>query len=465
MTPRLKARAFCAVAAAGLAAFAVSAAPAAADFSEAFQEDCSGSNIDGRGATFVEQAHLNALDGWIAGFNTELCDSIGVTYNNNTVGPAGQGQGETGSGAGRRTFGETGGWNTTGVRHTNIRYAGTDDAPTASQEADIEDGVVADPNDTGVLHSIPVTAGAIPVIVNFPNGCTIPAGAQFKPNADGTTRFATDNALWEAAWAGEISTWGDLLPGIGGAGCDTKPIKRVVRQDASGTTLNFKIWLNSQDNPDDNPTNWPSFYGPPNSQNLAWPNNAGGTAVLRSASSGNGPLADVVLANDGSIGYSDLATARSKGFTMTPGGGDDTFWVPLANGSGSLRDPQSNGVGFKSTSGIAQRGADCGRANFNAQPSTLNNWNLVFAINPPQGYAVCALTYVIAWDDYCDVYGTSDAEQARARSTKDYLNYILNAGQAKVKALDYSPLPATVLTTAQTGAAAVGWRKPGGSCS
>jgi hypothetical protein len=108
----------------------------------------------------------------------------------------------------------------------------------------------------------------------------------------------------------------------------------------------------------------------------------------------------------------------------------------------------------------------CGRATYSSLPgSTLSNWNATIGVNANQGFGICALTYINVYDDACDVYGSSDTEQARARSVKDYLNYILGAGQSKVNALDYSPLPASVLTTAQAGAAAYDWRKPGGSCS
>src|SRR5262249_45622827 len=67
-------------------------------------------------------------------------------------------------------------------------------------------------------------------------------------------------------------------------------------------------------------------------------------APLRSGpASGAGALTTAVAQTDGSIGYSDLATARAGGFDVTPnrsGVQDTTFWTPLQN------NPAGNATGY-----------------------------------------------------------------------------------------------------------------------
>src|SRR5262249_39739953 len=152
-------------------------------------------------------------------------------------------------------------------------------------------------------------------------------------------RFKVSNATLEAAFAGDSSadTWGELLPGIdetaaGGRAdgdCAALPVKRVVRLDSSGTSFVLKDWLDTINAA----RGWPGFA------NTAWPNDSGNTMVIRGAANGGGPVGDALNANDGSIGYMDLATSRSKGFDWTPNTGDTTFWIPTRNGANSLQEP------------------------------------------------------------------------------------------------------------------------------
>jgi ABC-type phosphate transport system substrate-binding protein len=401
---------------------------------------CSGSSIVGRGASFQAPAQT----GWIAGFtdpSTGVCKTWtaagkSVTYQS------------LGSGAGRGAFGAGTGGATAGVRDPDIRFVGTDDPFSPSEENTAEAGDVSDPNDNGELRTIPVAVGAIAVSVNFPDGCVIPASAQVRPNADGTTRFKTSNARWEKAWEGNssVDTWGELLPGIsgnsGGTPCTQFPVSRVVRLDNSGTTFAFKQWLKTIN---------PSFaWGerPPDSlPNQSWPNDSGSTAVQRGTANGNGPLADKLNTVDGGIGYIELSVARAKGFTKAADPTDSTYWVPTQNGDGKFVDPQADqSAGYRADS--TSRGANCSKTVFrNVPPSgagddpTLANWADVIGVGSSVGYGVCTLTYDVIWDDYADVYGNTNTEQAKARSVKDYETYVTGNGQAVLPGVDYSKLP------------------------
>lgn len=425
---------------------------------------CGGSAISGRGASFQAGAQ--------SGFNQNFHSAFvcgaggpGISYD-----PAG-------SGPGRAAFGEG-----AGTRDPSIRYIAFDEAPTPSQRTQIEQGG-AGAGDDGSLHVIPAAIGAVPIIVNFPNNCTIPAGLQDKPDGaaddtQATQRFLAStsaatptnvNQTWEKAWEGDstVDTWGELVPGISGAGCAALPIKRVVRSSSSGTTFGFKKWLKSVA-----PT---VTWEEPGLANTAWPNDTGATAVLRPGSSGNGPLAALVNSTDGSIGYGDLKTDRDNGFNKTkctsscPAATaapsfDDTFWVRVKNGSGVLQDPQKETVGYKDNT---LTGANCDQATIAGIPGgadpTLGDWSQTSAAASPAGYAVCTPTYLGVWDDNSTVYGTSQAEQDKFRTVVDYAKSIVSpAGQATLSGRDYNSLPLSLLGAAGTGVNALDWNKAGG---
>src|SRR5262249_56553447 len=115
------------------------------------------------------------------------------------------------------------------------------------------------------------------------------------------------NVELEKVFAGEDTTWGQVFPWIAGNGqpnaaaCAATPIKRVVRVDSSGTTFALKQFLASI-----NPTRgWAGL------DNTAWPNNAGGTAVVRASGPTGGALRSTPdnAANAASIRPVGLATA------------------------------------------------------------------------------------------------------------------------------------------------------------
>jgi len=452
-----------------VAAGAALLAPSAqADFVDPFTSECSGGDIQGQGATFQDNAQAAWRNGFING-TPGLADPVCQTFGFPSTHAPVITYGSTGSGAGRTAF----------QNRTADRYAGVDEPPSSSQETAIENGA-AGTQDDAQLRTLPVTSGAITVSVNFPDGCTIPTGIAYRPNADGTTRFAVSNNEVEALWYGDYATWGDFIPGIGGAGCDTRPLKRVVRLDSSGTTFAFKGWLQEL-NPDRVPS-WQSFRSP-STQNTVWPNDTGATAVVRGDGVGNQGVAKRVRENDGHVGYIDLATARDDGFdktgrrsnlngTDTTPPNDTTYWLPLQNGSGQFRDPTASSNSYREPFATATRGANCATVTYANVPGgsdpTLGNWFNTEGANSPTGYGVCTLTYVLTWEDYCDAYvGTgSNPEQAKARSVFDFTNYITgSAGQTVAQRADYSRLPGSLQTIAANGAAVESWQRPGNTCS
>jgi ABC-type phosphate transport system substrate-binding protein len=445
-------------------------------------QKCNGSSLVVAGSSFQKVIQQNAwtvndsATGGFAGSNANLSYCLpGTPFNDNNDTIT---YNSIGSGAGRKLF-DSDGLAPYRAGNGPTRLVATDDAPTATEITNMDQGDPSTSSDDAHIRNIPVAIGSVTISVHFPDGCKWRTDYDYKVNnSDFTTRFHLPNTKWEQAFDGSVTTWGQLLavspsiPGISaipGSGktnaqCVATPLKRVVRLDSSGTTFGFKQWLNSID-----PSQSPSWdeNAPGGLANLDWPNDSGATAVIRG--NGNGGVAAAIAANNGSLGYVDLATARQNGFDMTPAASlltaDRQFWVPVQNGSGTLLDPQTSEFGYKSTS--TDRGAACNQATITGIPGgtdqTLDaDWTHTLAINSPAGYGLCLVTYVDAWDDYKDAYGfgTGGSEQNLARTAKDFVTYITGGtGQSLLPRNDYAKLPTSLVSIAQAGANAINWNK------
>src|SRR5262249_50700980 len=150
-------------------------------------------------------------------------------------------------------------------------------------------------------------------------------------------------------------------------------------------------------------------------------------------------LTRLVSQVDGSIGYSDLATARGLGFDVAPDATrarqDYTFWSPLqvdpGNGGTLYAEPTAEPTAHLTT--ITTKGAACARAPVPTAPvpasspagaPTQGDWSTTYAVGGP-AYPGCVVTYLEAWDDNAPVYGNTADEQAMARTVKDYLQKIV----------------------------------------
>jgi ABC-type phosphate transport system substrate-binding protein len=338
-----------------------------------------------------------------------------------------------------------------GVRNDEFTFAGGEEPPTVGQWLNIDLGNEPGVN-SGLIRQIPVAATAVVPIVKFPAGCSIPSG---EATSDG--RFTVSNATLEAAYAGAIATWGELLPGMEPA-CAALPIKRVVPGNSEGTTFVFKQWLAKVDSS----RGWASLA------NAAWPNDSGATATVR-AKEGDSAEAELVSETNGALGFASLSVARNHEFGQFAPSNPDyvagQFWLSVINGAGErvepTRDPDSGADNV--------RGANCDNPTFNYVPSGYDStvtpiWRVVSAAGSKTGWPICTLTYMQAWDDASTVYGNTEAQQAKQRTVKDYLAYVLGAaGQENIEQRDYSELSAALLADAQEGQSRVGWDKVSGS--
>lgn len=440
--------------------------------------DCSGSSrILGRGASFANLAHNDLANGWI--FNAAC--QVGTKDTSFATGDDLVFYEGLGSGAGLTAFG--GSTSTPGVRSNDVTFIGTDDAPGPAQLANMNEGsnpvsVNAD-GDDGKLHQIPVLQGATAFIVNAPTTCKAGASgsAQGRPKLPAGIVGDT-NSVVEKVFSGEATSWGDLglVNKVGGAPCSVA-IKRIVRQDNSGTTFQFKKFLASTDQ--GSTTDW-AARDEVSEDNTQWPNGTlsglspkdgdgtcdgivGGSPiatpyVCTATASGNGNLATLAANTPGAIGYSDLATARSRGFDLS-GSTDPTYWFPLYSpGSTSIVfDPTSQANGYKTGITTAQKGARCANAKYGinggtALPSSLTaDWSTTVQQQTGSVYPACVVSFIGAWEDYEDVYPTVPVATLADRQGDllGYIAYILgtapvgvgaNEGQTLLPTADFSPL-------------------------
>jgi ABC-type phosphate transport system substrate-binding protein len=377
-------------------------------------------------------------------------------------------------------------------RNQPERFAASDDPPPPSVVADINKGTDT-VGDEGTVHVIPAALGSVTLDVNWPDNCDrslLPASAQTDPAAanaapfDDRVRFTRSQV--EAIFAGDagFTNWKDVFPTLASDADCNVPITRVVRFDDSGTTFSLKGYLDNINSG----RGWHTTYNTPDTR--TWPNASlvaradcggatgpqgnAGSPLTSGCSNGNGALLDKLKTIDGGIGYSDVATARSRGFdiatTSTPASrDDDQFWTQGQNPSNNWTEATLDPNGFKTTGG---RGANCESATITGAPSsTLGDWSNTEAWDSNNGaYVICTLTYELAFDDNLPPYslqgcGTSCEEQ-KARSVKDYLGAIVSdGGQETLGPEDYAPLPQNILDISRTGVNSICWDKAGsGSC-
>jgi ABC-type phosphate transport system substrate-binding protein len=465
-------------------------AAASADF---VTPACQGSQAAGVGAS-LQRVAQNGIDfnadtnGWAFTFATasnSVCPQGGHFDSQNALYQA------LGSGAGLAAVCVNGStFSTNSNTGRNFDFAASDDPPTSTQVGNANNCAAAVSTPLA-LHTIPVAQAAIAIVVHLPTGCTINS----NDNAATHDRFNMLNANLQGAFfnGAGAPTWSTLLPNSGCAGA----IRRAVRYDQSGTTFQTMEYLkqiansgtwDSVANSPQQYQNWPNngsniVYGgttaenPPGTCPLSGPGstppdpaNGGQTQPAnRSLCNGAGHVAQAVLDTPGSVGYVDMATAIAKGFQYPSKGTSSTFWVPVQNnGTGTkgatFADPNANSNGY--ISGNTTGGANCASATYTppggADP-TLSSWSSVIGSDPTTAnYPACTLTYELLFGDNSKAFGDTAANDARSRSVKDYIEYILsngnsNDGQSILRSLDYDSLPANVLTGARTGANAITW--------
>jgi ABC-type phosphate transport system substrate-binding protein len=293
------------------------------------------------------------------------------------------------------------------------------------------------------LAVVPVTQTAIAIAAHPP---ALPAHAPCV-----VSRITS--AQLEKVFSGEIKNWRKLGaasdPTLGGD-CD-QAITRIVRDESSGTTYQFKHYLNSIDPAPLACTGkakrtWAQLqapFGGETSPNQEWPRKADCQEGEGSVTTVSGPIAEG--------GGGPLSYVRDTPGTITYGS------LPEAQQQASKQVIDvHNGVKFASPENN-EGGASCGAAKY-TRPAGWEggvnvDWSQVYGSNPNIGevaknaYPICTLSW--------DVAATDRFTEKAATTVHDYLAFAVDkeGGQAAVRHLGYHDLPASIAKAANAAIA------------
>ncbi len=200
-------------------------------------------------------------------------------------------------------------------------------------------------------------------------------------------------------YLGKITSWDDpalkkLNPNVK---LPHQDITTVHRSDGSGTTFNFTNYLGKVS------PEWQKKVGADVS--VEWPNGVGGK--------GNAGVASMVQQVSGSIGYVEYAYVKENHMTYTK----------MVNKAGKTLEPTMDAFSAAAA---------------NADFSKVQDFYLILTDQPGEkSWPITAATYMLMRKDY-------PAEQNQA--VLKYLDWCLTHGLDQARALDYVPLPGSVVT-------------------
>jgi ABC-type phosphate transport system substrate-binding protein len=391
---------------------------------------CEGVSIKANGATLQKKAQ----EIWNKEFNntalTGACElKTGVptvTYKGTGSGPGLESWGN-GAGAGKGDF------------SIENNYVGTDEPPNEEQKTAIEKEGTG-----GKLLTIPVVQAAVAIIVHLPKGCTVKD--KVAPG-----RFVLSNATLEKLFHGTLTSWNGIKDSKekvkGKKGACNAPIKRVVRKEGSGTTSIFKKYLNLEE-PNEfsvegvGSTTWKKLAE--SSVNTKWPETKAAPLI---EAAGGGAVVSAVAATESTIGYANLADARSSFGAQT----GEMFWAMIENGSTKkgkktqpiYAEPANNGeTTVKGSANCNETLYTDGKNKFPPE-TTEKVWNEVTTSLTEPHYTICGFSYDLSVTKF-EGFGVASAHPATdagSRTASDYLHFELEGGQKLLEGNDYLGLP------------------------
>ncbi len=340
----------------------------------------------------------------------------------------------TGSGAGLEAWG-----NGHAAEFNTWEYVGTDQPPNPTQKSNIETAAGG-----ATVLSIPTLQAAVAIIVHLPKGCT----SAKSSNSKAPGRLMLNNVTLEGIFAHTITKWkeikddGDaLLP----AGCDEVPgseeITRVVRLEGSGTTAITKKYLYQiTQAAQSNGKTWNQMAE--ENKNLNWPEE--GVNLLRGK--GSGGVVSTVAANEGSIGYVNLANAYGEPAFRGEGGAEFWAWVQnngLGTTKGKYENPEKPGKGGKEGTSNCKKDVYVNGVGAEFPPaSTSDAWNEVSTATTEKAYSLCGFTYDLSLKGFTDIEPALQPTAAQVELVKNYFLFMIEKGPKLFKAeTDYEALP------------------------
>jgi phosphate transport system substrate-binding protein len=238
-----------------------------------------------------------------------------------------------------------------------------------------------------VLH-FPTVMGAVVITYNVP-GLTRPLNLSGDAIAD--------------IFQGKITRWNDarIVAQNRGVSLPNSDILVVHRSDGSGTTYIFSDYLNTVS------ASWSNSLG--KGKEIKWPMGLGGK--------GNEGVAGQVKQTPGAIGYVELAYAKQNGLP----------YASVRNSDGRFVAPSIASVTAAAASMKLPKNTDY----------------RVSIVNAPgkDSYPISSMTWILVYQNQTD----------RLKGTKliNFLRWAYKNGEKSASALDYAPLPASMVATLQ----------------
>jgi phosphate transport system substrate-binding protein len=239
----------------------------------------------------------------------------------------------------------------------------------------------------GPIVHIPTVLGAVVVTYNLP---------------DVKQTLKLDGALIADIFAGRVSKWSDARIAAlnGGVKLPTQNIVVVHRSEGSGTTYIFSDYLSAVS------AAWKASPG--KGKELQWPVGLG--------AKGNEAVAGQVKQTPGSIGYVELAYAKQNNLST----------AAIKNASGQFVVPSIEAV-TAAAAGAAEK-----------LPAT-TDYRISIVNAPGQGaYPISSFTWLLVY--------RNPPNADKGKKLADFLKWALHDGEQSAAALDYAPLPASVVT-------------------
>ncbi len=468
-----------AVGVAAVAALAAFVAPSAAN-AEALPGHCKGTaTLRGDGSTFQELAeHL-----WAPAFAEKKyekkggCENVAVTYNPEK--PEGSGAGEA-RWQTKEEYGLDGFIGTDNTANATEKLAIENEVNTGLEKPKGVNGKGEPEGGASHLLTIPVMMGAEAMVIHLPEHCkasSTAASGRLALNQAMINKIYSVGATWKEV--AEQEGAGNEIVTDGTGTCETSaPVKAVVRFDGSGTTHIFKVALakNSSAKFEDESGGSHSWLelaeGTPaikcdgakdTKLNECWPTAA---KVIHATTSGNPGVLKEVAATAGSIGYADLAQARTEG-GFAPGDAESSaakFWAVVESSAkvsskGTKRkyeDPSKNKYSATPSSSNCKDTEFVNGSETFPPPSVLSPWNEVGAKRESKTYPICGLTYVLVNTNYA-AYSEHGGNTPEAQSVKDYVGFITNkaTGGKVIKNHDYLESPKSLAAKVEEGLALI----------
>lgn len=314
-------------------------------------------------------------------------------------------------------------------------FVATDIPPNAAQREEIVSHS-SDPH-WGSLQTIPIIQLPVAVIVNLPLHC--------KSNNTAHTGFLVlTNKTLERIWDGQIKKWneitnsGEVIENMNVAEpCDSNtPITRVVSRDDTGAYWDLKKYLYLIDKEKNivGSKGWRELAEGPE---VEWPGTTTQPAV-----EGEEAVVKLVASTPGTIGVAFYTPQVEYFFTGQPeklGGEERERSIAMLQNNGLVGPADANYAGLRpgGHSCGSFEYTDAGTPGIPASTSAL--WNEVTTNTVASGYPLCGFSYVLAFSNYAQYPGTTEAE---ATTVNNYLRFAISTeGDTALSNAKIAPRP------------------------